>query len=106
MVDLCDQKAREVGGDPLLVELVLFFLLNAVVARDVKALAVVGLEIGIGRFGAQAFEIGIEMVLGNREREVGIRMSVESFRYQDIRAQKHRASSEFREQLALNFQVP
>ena len=37
------------GRDPLLIELVGLFLLNAVVAGEVKALAVVGLQVGIGR---------------------------------------------------------
>ena len=57
VVDLRDQDAREVWRDPLLVELVRFFLLDAVVAGDVEAVTVVGLEIRVGGLGAEAIEV-------------------------------------------------
>ena len=49
MIDLRDQEARESRRDPMLIELVGFFLLDAVVTGNVKAFAVIGLQIGVGR---------------------------------------------------------
>ena len=57
MLDLDDQQTRKFRRNPLLVELVRLFLLDAIVAGQVKALAVIGLQIGIGRLGAKALEI-------------------------------------------------
>ena len=53
VLDLDDEHAREAGRDPLLVELVGLLLLDAVVAGQVEALAVVGLQVRVGRGGAE-----------------------------------------------------
>ena len=71
VLELHDQHAREVRAGPLLVELVRLFLLDAVVAGDVEALAVVGLEIGIGRLGAEVVEVGDEVIVKDDQRVVG-----------------------------------
>ena len=97
MIDLRDEQAGEFWGDPLLVKLVLLFLLDAVVAGDVEALAEVGLEIGIGRLGAEAFEVVIEVVFEDGEREARLGMLVEAFGDEDVGAEKHRTAPEFRE---------
>jgi hypothetical protein len=57
MLDFHDEEARKSRGGPLLIKLVGLFLLNAVVAGDVEALAVVGFEICIRRLGSKPFEI-------------------------------------------------
>ena len=66
------------GRGPLLVELVRLFLLDAVVAGEVKALAVVGLQVGIGRRGAEAVEIVDEVVVEDDQREMRVGMFVET----------------------------
>ncbi len=106
MVDLYNQKARELWADPLLVELVRLLLLDAVVAGDVKALAVVGLQVRIGRLSAEiAHAIG-KVIVKNHQRKMRIGMVVEAFRHQHNRRQIHGPSPELRQQLALDFQVP
>ena len=49
VLDLDDQNARKVGRGPVLVELVRLLLLDPVVASQVEALAVLGLQVRIGR---------------------------------------------------------
>ena len=106
MLDLHDQEARKPGRDPLLIELVRLFLLDAVVARDVKALAVVGLEIRIGRLGAEAVEVRMEMIVEEQQRIVRLGMLIESLRHQHSRRQVHRPAPELGQQLALDLDVP
>ena len=105
MIDLRDEQARKFWCDPLLVKLVFLFLLDAVVAGDVEALAEVGLEIWIGRLGAEAFEVVIEVIFENGEREVRVGMLVETFGDEDVGAEKHRAAPEFSEERALDAHV-
>ena len=47
----------------------------------------------------------IKMIFGNYQRKMCTGMGIESFRDQDVRAQEHRPAPEFREQVALNFDV-
>ena len=89
----------------MLIELVGLFLLNAVVACNVEALAVVRLQIGIGRLGAEAVEIGVEVVFDDDEREMNIGMLVEALGHQHVGAEIHGTSPEFGEQRALDFDV-
>ena len=105
VIDLRDEDAREVWRDPLLVELVLFFLLDAIVAGDVEALAEVGLEIRVGRLGAEAFEVVIEVIFEDRQREMRVGMRVEAFGDEDVGAEIHGAAPEFCEELALDAHV-
>ena len=53
VLDLDHEEAREVRGDPLLVERIRLLLLDPVVAGEVEALGVVGLEVRIRRGGAE-----------------------------------------------------
>ncbi len=105
VIDLRDEQTREFRCDPLLVKLVLLFLLDAVVAGDVEAFAEVGLQIRIGRLGAEAFEVVIEVIFKNCEREVRAGMLVEAFGDEDVGAEKHWAAPEFCEELALDAHV-
>ena len=57
MGDLDHQEAGEIRRDPLLVEGVVFLLLDAVVAGQMEAFGIVGLEVGIGRRGAKAVNV-------------------------------------------------
>ncbi len=106
VIDVRDQDARKAGRNPLLIELVSLFLLNAVVAGNVEALAVIGLQIGIGRLGAKAAEIGIEVVFADDERKMNVGMLVESLGYQHVGAEVHGPAPELGEQRALNLEVP
>ncbi len=63
VVDLGDQDAREVRARPLLVELVGLLLLDAVVSRQVEALAVVGREVRVRRLRPEAAEVRVEVIL-------------------------------------------
>src|SRR5579885_527316 len=105
MVDLHDQHARKFWADPLLVKLIRLFLLNAVIAGDMKTLAVVRLQVRIGRPCAKVVETFRKMVVEDDEREVRLRMLVKTFRHEHNRRQVYGASPEFRQQRALNLQV-
>ena len=106
VIDFRDEDAREFRRDPLLIELVGLFLLNAVVAGDVEAFAVVRLQIGIGRLGAKAAEVGIEVVFVDDDRKMNVGMRIESLGHQHVGAQEHGPSPELGEQRALNLEVP
>ena len=106
MVDLRDQNAREVWSDPLLVELVLLLLLDAIIAGDVEAVAEVGLEIRVGGLGAEALEVVVEVIFENGQREMRVGMRVEAFGDENVGAEIHSAAPEFGEQLALDAHVP
>ena len=71
-----------------------------------EALAVVRLQIGIGRLGAKAAEIGVEVVFTDDDREMRVGMRVKSFGHQHVGAEVHGASPELCEQSALNLEVP
>ena len=105
VIDLCNQDARKVWRLPLLVQLVFFLLLDAVVAGDMEALAVIRLQIGIGRLGAKAVEIVIEVIFRDCQGEARVGMFVETFGQQYVRAQIHRPPPELCEQRALNLHV-
>ena len=93
------------GADPLLIELVSLLLLNAVVAGNVEAFAVVRLQVGIGRLGAKAAEIGVEVVFVDDERKMNVGVRIKSLGHQHVGAEKHGTSPEFGEQRALNLEV-
>ncbi len=98
MLDLDDEKSRKSGRDPLLIELVGLLLLDTVVAGEVKTLAVVGLQVRIGRLGAEAFEVGGEVTMKDRDRVARFGMLVESGRHEHIRSKVHGAAPEFGKQ--------
>ena len=100
-----DEHAREAGADPLLVELVSLLLLDAVVAAEVEAFAVVGLEIGIGRLSAKIVEAVDKVVVKDDQREARVRMVVESFGHKHDGGEIHGPSPELRQQRALNLDV-
>jgi hypothetical protein len=68
----------------------------------VEAVAVVGLEVRIGRLLAEAVDRLREVAVVDDEGIARFRMRVESFRDKDVRAQVHRAAPELRETLALD----
>src|ERR1700722_9334710 len=105
MLDLHNQEARKVGRDPLLVEPVRFFLLNAVVSLDVEPLAVGGLQVGIGRRGSKIVEVIDKMIVKDHQREARVRMVVEALRYQNDGTYFHRASPELCKHRALSADV-
>ncbi len=72
VIDLRDEEARKFRRNPLLIELVGFFLLNSVVAGNVEAFAVVGFQIRIGRSGAEAVEVVVEMIFENHQRKMRV----------------------------------
>ena len=80
MLKFHDEDTREIGRCPLLIELVGFFLLNAVVSGEVEALAVVGLEIGIGRSGAESIKVVDKVIVKDDEGEACVGMFVEAHR--------------------------
>src|ERR1700677_1147318 len=82
MLDLHHQNAREAGTDPLLVLLVGLLLLNVVIAREMKALRVVGLEVRIRWSSAKVVYVVNEVVMENGDRIVRVGMFVKSFRRQ------------------------
>ena len=69
MLELDDEEARGVGRDPLLVVVVGLLLLDAVVAGEVEAVGVVGLEVGVGRGFAEVIEAGGEVVVEDHQRD-------------------------------------
>src|SRR5271168_4390946 len=99
MIDLHDEDARKIGSGPLLIKLVRLFLLDAIVSGKVKALAVIRLEIWIGRLGAETMKIIVEMIFKNRQRKMCVGMRIKTFGHEHVGAQIHRAAPEFRQQL-------
>src|SRR6185436_18801390 len=106
VVDVRDDNAGKARGNPLLIELVSLFLLNAVVSGYVEAFAVVRLQVGIGRFGAKAGEVGVKVIFVDDDRKMNVGMRIKSLRHQHVGAQVHGTSPEFGEQCALNLEVP
>ena len=94
MLDFHHQIPGKLRRYPLLVELVGFFLLDAVVSRNVKALAVVQLEVGIGRFGAKVVYAVDKMIVKQHQGIAHFRVLIESLRHQHDRREIHGPSPE------------
>src|SRR6266545_765884 len=102
MLNFDNDEAREVGADPVLVKLIGVFLLNFVIARDFKALDVIGLQVRVGRRFAESAECVREMAVKHHQRVTSFWMLVETVWQQDAGPEVHRASPEFCQLLALN----
>ncbi len=98
VLNLDDQHPRKARRNPLLIELVGLLLLDAVVAGQVEALAVVGLQIRVGRRGAEVAEIIHKMVVKDDQREARVGVLVEALGHQHDGAQEHRPAPEFGQQ--------
>src|SRR5215475_11594645 len=105
MLDFDNDEAREVGADPVLIKLIGVFLLNFVIARDFKALDVIGLQVRIGGRFAESTKGVREMAVKHHQRVTSFWMLVETVWQQDAGAEVHRASPEFCQPLALNLYV-
>ena len=106
VLDLDDQVARVVGPRPVLVELVRMLFLDAVVALDVEALGVGGLEVRIRRRLPEAADRVGEVPVVDDERVARVRVGVEALGHEDVRAEVHRAAPELREPLREDPLVP
>ena len=81
MLYLYDEHPGEIGSRPRLVEVVGFLLLNAVVTGHPKALAVIGLKVGIGWLSPESTKIVREVpVVDDQEEVVGILTQSDVFR--------------------------
>ncbi len=78
VLHLDDEEARVVFCGPLLVEVIRFLLLDAVIAREMKAVRVVGLQLWIRSFGAEFSKAVVEVIVKKQQRKMGIRMFVET----------------------------
>jgi len=78
VLDLDEQSAWEFFARPILIELPRVFLLNAIVARQMKTLAVVRLERRIGRGLAPIADARGKVPVIEHERIAGRRVLVES----------------------------
>ena len=105
VLDLDEQHPRKALAGPVLVELPPVLLLDAVVAREREAFAVVRREVRVGRRLAPVADARREVAVIDDERVPRFRMSVETLRQQDPRAEEHVASPELREQLAPDAEV-
>src|SRR5262245_13788128 len=105
MLNFDNDEALEVGADPVLVKLVGVLLLDFVIARDFKALDVIGLQVRVRRRFAESPECVREMAVKHHQRVTGFWMLVEAVWQQHACAEVHRASPELRQLLALNFYV-
>ena len=102
MLDLDHQDAGKARADPLLVLVVRLLLLDAVVTRQVEALRVVRLEVGIGWGGAKVVHAVHKVVVKDGDGEVGVGVFVETLRHQDDGGEIHRCAPEPGQQLALD----
>ena len=100
VLDLDDQHARKVRPGPLLVEVVGRLLLDAVVALELEALAVLALQVGVRRRLPPVAEIAREVAVVDDERVARVRVRVEALGQEDVRAEEHVAAPELRQQLA------
>ena len=100
VLDLNHEHARKVRSRPFPVEVVRGLLLGAVVAVDLKALAVLALQVGVGRRLAPVAEVGREVAVVDDERVPCVGVRVEAFRQEDVRAEVHVSSPELRQPLA------
>ena len=105
VLDLDDQEAREVVGDPALVEVVRFFLLDPVVAAEVEALGVVGLEVRVRRLGAKASEVRGEVPVEDAQGVARLGVFVEALGQEHVGAEEHRPPPELAQQIALDADV-
>src|SRR5581483_6585635 len=92
-------------SSPLLIELIPFFLLDAVVTRNVKPLAVVRFQIRIGRFSAKTSEVCVEVIFCNDQGISDIGMGIEALGHEHVGAQVYRTPPEPGQKLALNFEM-
>ena len=102
MLDLDDHHPGIVGTCPVLVELVGELLLNAVVRGQVEPLAVLGLEIRVGRLFAKARDRLGKVAVENDQRVTRLGMSVKSLGQEHVRSQVHGPAPELGEPLALD----
>ena len=105
VLELDDEDAGEVGRGPLLVLVVGLLLLDAVVAGEVEALGVVGLEVGVGRGRAEVGDIGDEVIVEYGVGVVGGRVLVKALRDEDDGGDEHGAAPEFGEERGLDADV-
>jgi len=89
VLDLDDQESWEGFGSPLFVEIVGFLLGGAVVAGELEALGVIGLEIVFGWLWAEAVEVGGEVAVEEHQGILGVGVGVEAFRQQDVCSEVH-----------------
>ena len=83
VLDLDGKEAWEAGRDPLLVFLVSLLLLDEVVAREVEAVGVHGLGVGVGRRGAKVLKAGGEVAVEDHLRVVSAGVLVEALGHED-----------------------
>ena len=100
-----DNDPRKIGGGPFLVKIIGFLLLNTVVAGQPEALAVVGLQVFIGRLGTEAAKGVGEMAVEDNQRIVCFGMLVKALRQQYMGTQIHIAPPEVAQQLAFHFHM-
>ena len=106
VLDLDDDRAREVRPGPVLVELVCILLLGAVVARPVEPRREIRFEVRIRRHLPPVPHVGGEVPVRDEERVARVGVRVPPLGQQHMRAELHRPAPELREQLALNPLVP
>ena len=100
MLDLDDDRAREAGRRPVLVELVGLLLLDPVVALELEALAVLRLQVRVRRHLAEAADRLGEVAVEDDERVARVGVLVEAERQEDVRAEEDVAPPELRQALA------
>ncbi len=100
MLHLDDDEPREIRTGPLPVEAVGVLLPDPVVAGELEPLAVVGLEVGVGRLLPEPGERVGKVTVVDDERIAGLGMLIEPLGQKHAGAQVHRASPETGEQLA------
>ena len=102
MLDFDDDHARVVRAGPFLVEPVSVILDDLVVAREMKALVVVRLEVLIRRLLAETAERLGKVPVEDDERVARVGMTLKTLGQEDVSAQMHGPSPEFSEELALD----
>src|SRR5262245_54054705 len=100
MLDLHEEDSREAGGDPVLLGLPRKFLLDAVVAFELEALAVFRLEARVRRRFAKPVGRARKMTVSDHERIVRRGMGIVSPGQAHPRGEVHVAAPELREALA------
>jgi hypothetical protein len=104
--NLDDQEAREVRGNPFLIEGIGLLLLDAVVAGQMEALRIIGFEIRIRGRGAESGNVVGIMSVKDHQGITHGRMRIESLGQQNVRAKKYVASPKTRQQFTANADVP
>src|SRR6185437_11631771 len=87
VLNLHDEKPREVWSRPILVKLVSLLLNDAVVTGEMEPFAVIRLQIRIGRQFAKAVEVGGKMAVIDDERILCFRVRVDVFGKQTARTE-------------------